>query len=112
MRPATRYRRTTLLLPGTDGSQPARVTVDTDLAWSLPTDGPGTPPARLAGLAVVETKTGSTPCATDRLLCRAGYRPVRFSKFATGLAALVPDLPATRWRRTLDRWVLPALDRA
>ena len=108
----TRYRRTTLLLPGPDGSAPARVTVDTDLAWSLPADGPTTDPARLVGLAVVETKTGSTPCAADRLLWRAGHRPVRFSKFATGLATLDPDLPATRWRRTLDRWVLPAIDGA
>ncbi|SEP89849.1 hypothetical protein [Streptomyces radiopugnans] len=52
---------------------------------------------------MVETKTGSTPSAADRLLWRAGHRPSRISKYATGLAALRPDLPAVPWRRTLRR---------
>ena len=55
------------------------------------------------GLAVVETKAGATPSAVDRLLWAAGHRPVRLSKFATGLALLHPDLPANRWHRTLRR---------
>ena len=32
-----------------------------------------------------------------------GVRPSRISKFATGMAALCPDLPANRWNRTLRR---------
>ena len=43
----------------------------------------------------------SAASATDRLLWRAGHRPVPVSKFATGLAALNPDLPRNRWARIL-----------
>ena len=57
----------------------------------------------LPGYAVVETKTDGRPCAADRLLWAVGYRPVRISKYGTGLAALDPDLPATPWRRVLGR---------
>ena len=57
----------------------------------------------LPGYAVVETKTDGRPCAADRLLWADGYRPVRISKYGTGLAALDPDLPATPWRRVLGR---------
>lgn len=99
----TRYRRTTLYLP-TSGS---RVTVDADLTWSAP----GQDPVRLAGLVIVETKSGATPSLADRLLWSTGHRPVRISKFATGLAAMYPHLPATKWRPVLDRHVLPALHR-
>ncbi|WP_125778187.1 polyphosphate polymerase domain-containing protein [Antribacter gilvus] len=94
----TRYLRTTLFLPETA----SRVTVDVDLAWD-----DGGMPLRLGGLAVVETKTGSTASSADRLLWAAGHRPVRISKYATGLAALRPDLPASPWRRTLTRHLLP-----
>ena len=59
----------------------------------------------LPRLAIVETKTGATPSSTDRLLWRHGHRPVRISKYGTGLAVLHPDLPATPWRRVLDRHV-------
>lgn len=99
----SRYDRVTLHLPSTD----ARVTVDSALTWSTPRDD-DVGRLTLRGLAVVETKTGSTPSSVDRLLWRAGYRPVRLSKYGTGMAALHPGLPATRWRRTLDRHVLPA----
>lgn len=99
----SRYDRVTLHLPSTD----ARVTMDTALAWSTPPDDDAGP-LTLPGLAVVETKTGSTPSSVDRLLWRAGYRPVRLSKYGTGMAALHPGLPATRWRQVLDRHVLPA----
>ncbi|UJP40069.1 polyphosphate polymerase domain-containing protein [Cellulomonas palmilytica] len=90
----TRYLRTTLLLPGTA----SRVTIDTGLRWD-----DGTRSAVLDGLAVVETKTGSTASAADRALWSLGHRPVRVSKYATGLAALRPELPSHRWRRTLHR---------
>ncbi|QOC95320.1 VTC domain-containing protein [Micromonospora craniellae] len=90
----TGYRRTTLLLPATA----SRVTVDTALTWQ-----DGDLVLRLPDLAVVETKTGSAATHADRLLWRAGLRPVRISKYATGLAALRPDLPDSPWRRTLRR---------
>lgn len=106
----SRYRRTTFLLPGgaTDPwSRPApdaRMTVDTDLTWTtLGPEGVRTLP--VPHLVVVETKTGSTPSAADRLLWRHGYRPVRISKYGTGMAALHPHLPATPWRRVLDKHV-------
>lgn len=89
------YRRTTFYLPRSR----ARVTVDTELCWRAAEE-------RLLGLprlAVVETKTGSTPSGVDRLLWSRGYRPVRLSKYATALAAFYPELPAAPWRRTLRR---------
>ncbi len=91
----TTYRRTTLLLP--DGA--TRATVDTHLAWRLD-DGTT---MRTPGLVIVETKASGGPGAVDRLLWRAGHRPDRVSKFATGLAALRPDLPANRWHGVLRR---------
>lgn len=94
----TRYLRTTLFLPDTA----SRVTVDVDLSWHH-----GASPLQLQRLAVVETKTGSTASGADRLLWAHGHRPVRISKYATGLAALRPDLPASRWHRTLTRHLLP-----
>jgi hypothetical protein len=97
----SRYDRVTFFLPSTG----ARATVDTGLTWTTPG---GHDERTMPGVAVVETKTGAAPSSLDRLLWRAGHRPVRLSKYGTGMAALHPDLPATRWRRTLDRHVLPA----
>ncbi len=94
----TRYRRSTLFLSATT----SRVTIDTDLTWQ--DDGC---PMRLPGLAVVETKTGSTASCVDRMLWLRGYRPIRISKYATGLAALRPDLPSVPWRRTMRRHFVP-----
>lgn len=96
----TRYRRTTFYRP--EGH--SRVTVDTDLSW-LDVSG-----RRLAvpQLAVVETKTASAACLIDRLLWSAGHRPSRISKYATGLAALRPELPDAPWRRTMRRHLDPA----
>ncbi|GIJ46015.1 VTC domain-containing protein [Virgisporangium aliadipatigenens] len=96
----TRYRRATLLLPGDAG----RLTVDVDLAWE---DADGRR-LDLPGVAVVETKSRSGASPVDRLLWARGNRPVALSKYATGLAALRPDLPATPWRRTLRRWFVPS----
>ncbi|GIJ28561.1 VTC domain-containing protein [Micromonospora qiuiae] len=90
----TSYRRATLLLPATA----SRVTIDTELTWQA-----GDSTLRLPGLAVVETKTSSTASPADRMLWQRGIRPVRISKYATGLAALRPELPDTPWRRTLRR---------
>lgn len=91
----TRYRRSTLFLPATT----SRVTIDTKLTWL---DGDGRR-LRLPDLAIVETKTGATASCVDRQLWGSGYRPTRISKYATGLAAMRPGLPATPWRRTLRR---------
>ncbi|MEU4741925.1 polyphosphate polymerase domain-containing protein [Actinosynnema sp. NPDC023658] len=90
----TDYQRTTLLLPETA----SRVTIDTALSWRHDDAA-----LRLAGLAVVETKTTSAATPVDRMLWRRGVRPVRISKYATGLAALRHDLPDAPWRRTLRR---------
>ena len=91
----TAYRRTTLHLADSD----SRVTVDTDLTWSVP----GGPELAVPGLVVVETKSTATPSAADRLLWRAGHRPARVSKYGTGLAALDQHLPANRWHPVLRR---------
>ncbi|MCM0641082.1 polyphosphate polymerase domain-containing protein [Cellulomonas wangsupingiae] len=100
----TRYHRRTFLLPGPHGAD-SRLTVDTHLTWTAARGSA----LRLDGLSVVETKTGATPSAADRLLWRRGHRPVRLSKYGTGMAATTPDLPCTPWRRVLDRHVTPAL---
>lgn len=108
---ATHYRRTTLLLPGADGD--ARLTLDLDLQWDLLDDAgaaEGDAPAALqaAGRVVVETKSPGAAGDADRLLRRLGVRPARISKYCTGLAALRPELPSSRWTRTLRRHVTAA----
>ena len=96
----TLFQRSTLFLPETA----SRVTIDTELRWEDDRSR-----LRLPGLAIVEPKTGSTASRVDRLLWTGGYRPTRISKYATGMAALRPDLSATRWRRTLRRYFVPAV---
>jgi hypothetical protein len=91
---ATRYRRTTLLLPG--GS---RATVDTDLEWE---DTYGAV-LRRRDLVIVETKSTGAASEIDRLLWAHGHRPATLSKYGTGLAALRPALPANKWNRVLRR---------
>ncbi len=98
------YRRTTLHVPGQHGGPASRTTIDTGLVWTDPLTGAEHP---LGDLAIVETKTGSAASPTDRLLWRHGIRPVRISKYGTGMAVLHPGLPAHPWRRVLDRHVLP-----
>ncbi len=94
----TGYARTTLYLPGS-GVQPSgsRATIDTDVTWRTP----GRTGWTLDRKVVVETKSGSTAGDLDRHLWAHGVRPCRISKFATGMAALHPELPANRWHRTL-----------
>ncbi|BCJ40293.1 VTC domain-containing protein [Actinoplanes ianthinogenes] len=92
---ATGYRRHTLYLPGCG----SRVTVDTDLTWSLP-DGAT---LGMPGHVVLETKSGGGVSEVDRLLWRLRHRPASISKYATGLAALRPELPANRWHPILHR---------
>jgi hypothetical protein len=92
----TAYRRTTLLLP--HGA--ARVTIDVDLGWTSLGSGRDLDRHRLA---IVETKTGSTPSSFDRRLWAAGHRPARISKYGAWMAALNPDLPRLKWHRALAR---------
>ena len=117
---ATTYRRTTLHLPDDD----ARATIDTDLAWTAlaPRSGASSGPSSTTGagrtrptvvgrgasraagpFAVVETKNPARHSPTDRYLWAAGHRPSRISKYATGMAALHPELPANKWHRILTR---------
>lgn len=96
------YDRVTFHIPAGAHGPDSRTTIDTDLVW---TDADTGREHALLGLAIIETKTGSTPSSTDRLLWRHGHRPVRISKYGTGMAVLHPDLPATPWRRVLARHV-------
>jgi hypothetical protein len=89
----TRYERSTLVLPG-EGS---RLTIDQGPAWE---DMAGAELHR-PNLAIVETKSGSSPSSADRLLWSLGHRPRSISKYATGLAALHTGLPSNRWHRLL-----------
>lgn len=89
----TSYERITLLEPSTA----SRMTIDVDLRCSLL----GGPSVGLDGAAIVETKTVGRASLADRALWAIGQRPVRFSKYGTGLAAVRPDLPSNRWHRTL-----------
>ena len=91
----TGYRRTTLFLPGTG----SRVTIDRELTWSLP----GATAVRTLDRAIVETKSDRGACEVDRLLWSLRHRPCSISKYATGLAALRPELPANHWTPVLRK---------
>ena len=91
----TKYSRTTLV----DLNSWARLTCDENLIcedWE----------ENKVSLShfVFETKSAGPPSFFDRLLWTHGIRPVRISKFCTGLAALHPELPSNKWRRTLNRY--------
>ncbi|MCS5736267.1 polyphosphate polymerase domain-containing protein [Herbiconiux daphne] len=110
----TRYRRTTLFVPG-DGLRPeSRATIDTHLSWAIG-DG-GTRAGRghaldTPGIVIVETKSGSRASAVDRILWAHGHRPATISKYGTGLAALRPELTANKWSRMLRRHFAPGQTR-
>ncbi|MGO1385057.1 MAG: polyphosphate polymerase domain-containing protein [Arachnia sp.] len=89
----TSYRRSTLLAP--DAS--TRITIDRQLHWYAM----GAGATDTAGLVVLETKSPGAAGDIDRLLWSMGHRPARISKYATGLAALRPELPSNKWHRTL-----------
>ena len=92
----TRYSRSTLHLAG-DAS---RATLDRGLGWRDEVSGGS---ISRPDLVVVETKSAGPASPMDRLLWSRGVRPTRISKYATGLAALDPELPHNRWSRTLRR---------
>ncbi|MBT8218069.1 MAG: VTC domain-containing protein, partial [Acidimicrobiia bacterium] len=89
----TRYERTTLVEP----ESKSRITIDTNLVVEA-ADGSS---RSLPDMAVVETKTSGRPCQVDHVLWSQHYRPVKISKYGTGLAALTPGLPANKWNRVL-----------
>jgi len=89
----TSYHRTTLFLP----ASASRVTVDTGLRWELVDGGA----VRLPRHIIVETKSSHGSSEVDRLLWSLRHRPCAVSKYATGLAALRPELPAHRWQPVL-----------
>lgn len=90
----TRYRRTTLLGP----DALSRITIDAGLECAVPTGDR----VCLDEVVLIETKTDGHPSAFDRRLWASGHRPVKVSKYGTGLAALDPSLPANRWHRVLS----------
>ncbi|MDO4897751.1 MAG: polyphosphate polymerase domain-containing protein [Rothia sp. (in: high G+C Gram-positive bacteria)] len=108
----TAYRRTTVLLPASEHNPvDSRMTIDTHLTWTpLTSRALGISPLyrvgtdyTAAGMVIIETKSGSAPSVADKHLWRAGIRPAKISKFATGMAALNPDLPSNKWNRTIAR---------
>lgn len=101
----TAYRRTTLLLP-----DESKVTLDSGLIWNLSDTrrrrgpsaaGPAGGSVRCDGYTIVEVKSARQASAADRVLWADGNRPVGLSKYGTGLAALIPQLPNNRWHRIL-----------
>ncbi|MBH0117445.1 VTC domain-containing protein [Salinibacterium sp. NG253] len=118
----TRYTRTTLFLPASG----SRCTIDSSLAWQRTAADEhaadehassefddaefGTSELSFADTVIVETKSSGQASEVDRILWRMGHRPDRISKFATGLAALRPELPNNRWARVLRRHFAPALE--
>lgn len=100
-----RYERATLVLRG----EATRVTIDRSFR-AVDAVGRRT---ELDDQYIVETKTGGRPSSFDRALWEAGHRPVKFSKYATALAALDHDLPANRWHRVLvERFGRGSFDRS
>ena len=93
------YRRTTLV----DLADATRLTIDRDLTCDEWAHRQATIGERL----IVETKSSGTPSAADRWLWSHRLRPVRISKYCTGLAALHPELPSNKWTRSLrTHWEL------
>jgi hypothetical protein len=93
------YRRTTLV----DLADATRLTIDRDLTCDEWAHRRATIGERL----IVETKSSGTPSAADRWLWSHRLRPVKISKYCTGLAALHPDLPSNKWTRSLrNHWEL------
>lgn len=52
---------------------------------------------------VIETKSLRGPGPIDRALWRRGHRPVRLSKYATGMAAVHIELSRNKWHQTINQ---------
>jgi len=108
----TRYRRTTFFVPANEDNPgtESRATMDLALSWAT-TDAEGSRDTviRTPTLAIIETKSGSTPSRVDRVLWSHGIRPVNISKYGVGMAAMHPGLPANKWHRVLETQLRPAM---
>lgn len=89
----TRYHRSTLVGDG------VRATIDADLRC---TRADGTELV-VPDVVIVETKSSGPAGQVDRALWSLGIRPMSCSKYALGMVALDPTLPANRWRRLVER---------
>lgn len=98
---ATRYRRTTMAL-AEDAGAISRITVDTELHWTLHAGELPGPALARPDLVIIETKSAGAATTVDRALWGCGIRPVSLSKYCTGLALLRPELPANKWHRVLS----------
>lgn len=97
---ASEYQRTTLFLPEFN----SRLTIDSELRWTLPDSSPGQfPLERRFAAVIIETKAEAHRSPVDGILASLGHRPVRISKYATGMAVTHPELPANPWHRLLTR---------
>lgn len=90
----TAYRRSTVVHEASG----TRATIDRSLVCTA-TDGRSTS----LDAVIVESKSLTAAGPVDRWMWANGHRPVKISKCSTGLAALHPELPSNRWRRTIDR---------
>ena len=59
----------------------------------------------LPNAVIIETKSGVEPSVADQHLWDAGITPAKISKFATGMAALNPQLASNKWEETLKNWM-------
>lgn len=90
----TQYRRSTLV----DLRAGTRATIDRGLVCTDPHGGTVT-----LDRVIMKTKWITGTSAIDQWLWRHGARPAKMSESTHALAVLQPDLPANKWRRTLNR---------
>lgn len=95
----TEYQRATILFQ----DSVARATIDASLTC---VDNAGHSTG-IEDKLIVETKSPGRPTPLDLALWSLGIRPLKVSKYATGIAALSPDLPANRWHRVLKQHFVP-----
>lgn len=91
----TQYQRATILFQ----DSAARATIDASLICE---DNTGSRTG-IEDKLIVETKSSGRPTPLDLALWCNGIRPLKVSKYATGIAALSPHLPANRWHRVLKQ---------
>ena len=116
----TGYRRATVFLPQSEKNPVAsRMTVDTNLTWTPLSENilmagvnyrnyHGNLVGTVYGLPnadIIETKSAVEPSVADQHLWDAGITPSKISKFATGMAALNPQLASNKWAETLENWM-------
>lgn len=109
---STAYQRTTVFLPQAENNPVnSRMTIDCNLTWTPLSSRVLSPfsPFEIdhlyaaQSMVIIETKSSSAPSVADKHLWRAGIRPSKISKFATGMATFNAQLPSNKWRRTIRR---------